>query len=81
MIDVAVLPAAQRRSPSPPTARRTVRALTSLRPKIHFERRPDAKPAHALDQKGWSSSVPSTRLRVTARRSDARNLPAIYKSP
>ena len=78
---VTAHPALQTRSLSFPTARRTTRALTSPRPKIPFARRADAKPAHALDQKSWYSSVPSTRLRVTALRSDARDLPAIYKSP
>ena len=78
---VAALPTSQSRSLSLPTARRTPRALTSLRPKIHFGRRADAKPAHALDQKGWCSSVPSTKLRVAAPCSDARDPAAIHKSP
>jgi hypothetical protein len=78
---VAAHPALQTRSLLLPTARRTTRALTSPPPKIPFARRPDAKPAHALDQKGWHSSVPSTRLRLTTLRSDARDLSAIDKSP
>ena len=78
---VAALPAPQRRSLSPPAARRSTRALTSPRPKIRSERRADAKLAHALDRKDWYSPVHSTRLRATALRSDACDLLAIYKSP
>jgi hypothetical protein len=78
---IAVHPISQSRSLSPPAVRRSTTALTSPRPKIRLERRPDAKPAHALDQRGWCSSAPSTKLHVTARRSDARDPPAIHKSP
>jgi len=78
---VAPYPASQRRSPSPPTARRTMRALTSPRPKIPLERRPDAKPPHALDRRGSCSPVSSTEPPLIALRSASRDLPAIYKSP
>jgi hypothetical protein len=78
---VAALSASQTRSLSLPTTRRGATALTSPRPKIPFERRIDAKPAHALDRRRSYSPVPSTRLRLTTLRSDARDLPAISKSP
>jgi hypothetical protein len=77
----AAPPASQTRSLSLPTARRSATALTSPRPKIPFERRIDAKPAHALDRRGCHSPVPSTRLRLTALRPDALDLPPISKSP
>jgi hypothetical protein len=47
---------------------------------IRFDSHADAEPAHALDQRGWCSWVRSTKLRVTALRSDARDLPPIHKS-
>jgi hypothetical protein len=78
---VAAHPATQTRPLSLAAVRRTTTALTSPRPKSPFERRPDAKPAHALDRRGSYSPVSSARLRLTALRSDARDLPAIYKSP
>jgi hypothetical protein len=78
---VAAHPISQSRSLSPPAVRRSTTALTSPRPKIPLERLPDAKPAHALDQRGSCSSLPSTKLRVTVRRSDARDPPATHKSP
>jgi hypothetical protein len=78
---VAALSASQTRSPSLPTARRTAITLTLPRPKIPFERRIDAKPGHALDRRASYSPVPFTKLRLTALRSDARDLPAISKSP
>ena len=78
---IAALPASQTRSLSLPTAPRTTGALTSPRPTIPFERRIAAKPAHALDRTGSYSPVPSTTLRLTALPSDARDLPAISKSP
>jgi hypothetical protein len=78
---VASHPASQRRSFSLPALRRSRTAMSLPPPKIPFERRIDAKPAHALDRRGCSSPVPSTRLRLTALRPDARDLPAIYKSP
>jgi hypothetical protein len=77
---VAALPASQTRSLSHRTARRSTTALTS-RPKIPFERRIDAKPAHALDRRASYSPVPSTRLRLIAPRSHPRDLPEISKSP
>ena len=73
--------ATQTRPLSLAAVRRTTTALTSSRPKSPFERRIDAKPAHALDRRDRYSWVPSTRPRPTALRSDARDLPAIYKSP
>ena len=78
---VAAHLALQRRSLSLPTARRTATALTLPRPKIPFDRRIDAKPQHALDQRASNSPFPFTRLRLNGLRSDPRNLPAIYKSP
>lgn len=78
---VAALSASQTPSLSLPTARRTATALTSPRPKIPFERRIDAQPAHPLDRKGSYSPVPPTRLRLATLRSDAPDLPAISKSP
>ena len=78
---VATHPASQPRSLLLPTARRSTRALTSPRPAIRLERHADAKPAHALDQRGWRSSVSSTKLRVAAPPSDARDPPPIHKSP
>ena len=78
---VVARPASQTRSLSLPAARRSTRALTSPRPKIRLDRRADAKPAHALDQRGWRSSVPSTKLRANALCSDARDLPQIHQSP
>ena len=77
----AVHPASQHRSLSLPAAHRSTRALTSPRPTIRFECHADAKPAHALDQRGWRSWVRSTKLRVTALRSDAHDLSLIHKSP
>ena len=78
---VAGIPALQTRSLSLPTARRTTTALTSPRPKLYSERRIDAKSAHALDRRGRYSPVPLTKLRLATLRSDALDLPAIYKSP
>ena len=78
---VAAHPASQTRSPSSPAARQTATALTLPHPKIPFDRRIDAKPGHALDQRASYSPVPLTRLRLNGLRSDARDLPAIYKSP
>jgi hypothetical protein len=78
---VAALPASQTRSLSLPTARRTATALTLPRPKIPFDRRIDAKPAHALDQRASYSPVTFTTLRLNGLRFDPRDLPAIYKSP
>ena len=77
----AAHPALQIRSISLPTARRITRALTSPHPKIRFPRRNDAKRAHPLDRRASYSPIPSTRLRLAALRSDARDLPAILKSP
>jgi hypothetical protein len=73
-------PALQTRSLSLPTARRTARALTSPHPKIHLERRPDAKPPHAHDRTGSSRSFSPTKLPVTGLRGDACDLLATYKS-
>jgi hypothetical protein len=78
---VTAHPALQRQSFSLPAARRPTRALTSPHPEIPLERRPDAKSAHALNRRGWYPSVPSTRLRLTALRYNARKMPAIHKSP
>jgi hypothetical protein len=78
---VAALPASQTRSLSHQAARRSTTALTSPRPKIPFERRIDAKPAHALDRRASYSPVPSTRSRLTVPRSHPRDRPAIAKSP
>jgi hypothetical protein len=77
----AAHPASQYRSLLLPAAHRSTRALTSARPMIRFDSHADAEPAHALDQRGWCSWVRSTKLRVTALRSDARDLPPIHKSP
>ena len=80
MID-ALLSASQRRSLSPPAARRTTRALTSQRPKNRSNRRADAKSAHAHDRTGSSSSFPATKRRITGSRGDACRLLATSKSP
>jgi len=78
---VAALPASQTRSLSHRAARRSTTALTSPRPKIPFERRIDAKPAHAFDRRASYSPVPSMRPRLTVPRSHPRDRPAIAKSP
>ena len=78
---VTALSASQSRSLSHRTARRSTTALTSPCPKIPFERRIDAKPAHAIDRRASYSPVPSTRLRLIAPRSHPRDLPEISKSP
>jgi hypothetical protein len=78
---VAAHPASQTRSPSSPAARRTATALTLPRPKIPFDRRIDAKPAHTLHERASYSPVPFTRLRLNGLRSDPGDLPAIHKSP
>ena len=78
---VVAHPATQTRPLSLAAVRRTTTALTSPRSKSPFERRPDAKPTHPLNRRASHSPVSSARLRLTALRSDARDLPAIYKSP
>ena len=72
--------ASQRRSLSPPAARRSTTALTSPRPKIRSRRRADATaPAH--DRTRSPAVFPPTRLRATGLRSHVRDPFAILKSP
>ena len=73
--------ASQRRSLSPPAARRSTTALTSPRPKIRSRRRADAKPAPAHDRTRPSSAFPPTRPRATGLRANPRAPSAILKSP
>jgi hypothetical protein len=73
--------ASQRRSLSPPAARRSTTALTSPRPKIRSRRRADAKPAPAHDRTRSPAVFPPTRLRATGLRSHVRDPFAILKSP
>ncbi len=76
LMTVAAHLASQPRSLSLPAARRSTRALTSLRPKIRFDRCVNAKPAHASDRRGSSSSLAPSRLRAVGLRADACDLPA-----
>jgi hypothetical protein len=65
---------------SRPPARSST-ALNSPHPKIRLPRRNDAKPTHPLDRRASYSPIRSTRLTLFALRTDALDLPAIYKSP
>ena len=71
---VAAHLASQPRSLSLPAARRSARALTSSPPKIRFDRCVNAKPAHARDRRGSSSSLAPSRLRAVGLRADACDL-------
>ena len=72
----AAHPASQYRSLLLPAAHRSTRALTSARPMIRFDRCVNAKPAHASDRRGSSSSLAPSRPRAVGLRADACDLPA-----
>jgi hypothetical protein len=74
LMTVAAHLASQPRSLSLPAARRSTRALTSLRPKIRFDRCVNAKPPHAPHRRGSSSSPAPSRLRAVGLRADACDL-------
>ena len=59
MIDVALLPAAQRRSPSPPVARRSRKAASSQRPRALSKRR--ARAGHHMRATGQARRLRSHR--------------------
>ena len=74
LMTVAAHLPSQPRSLSLPAARRSTRALTSSRPKIRFDRCVNAKPAHAPDRRGSSSSLAPSQLRAVGLRADACDL-------
>jgi hypothetical protein len=69
MTDVAALPASHRRFPSPPTARRSAKALRSQAPHLLSKPRVHANPAHARPRKRSSSSFPPRKTRAAGLRS------------
>ena len=78
LMTVVTHSASQRRSLSPPAARRSTTALTSPRPTVRSRRRADAKPAHAHNRTRSSSAVPADK---TARHWPPRQPPRSLRDP
>ena len=66
---VAALPAAQRRFSSPPTVRRSSKAMSSQGQRSSFKRRALTRPSHPRPRKTPSSSLPPRTMRATGPRS------------
>ncbi len=81
LIDVALLSASQRRSISPPAARRSRKATSSQGHQSFSKRRAHARRSHARPRKRSSSSLPPIRLGASGPRSHAYDPSATFKSP
>jgi len=78
---VAALPAAQRRFPSPPAARRSRKAMSSQRPQTVSRPHAHTRPLHPRPQKKPSSSLPPRTMRATGPPSPTSAPSATPKSP
>jgi hypothetical protein len=81
MTAIAILPASQARSASPPAARRTRRALPSQRPQTLSKRRAHATPSDARDRKSSPPALPPIILGASDPRSYACGPSVTFKSP
>jgi hypothetical protein len=66
MIAIAALPTAQRRSSSPPAARRSRKALSSQRPQTLSARRAHIRRSYARDRQSSSPSFPPRTMGATS---------------
>ena len=81
LMTVAALPAAQRRFSSPPTARRSRKAMSSQGRRSSSKRRAHTRPSHPRPRKTPSSSLPPRTMRATGPRSPTSAPSATPKSP
>src|SRR5271165_6631958 len=82
LMTVASLPPAQRRSPSPPTARWSRNAMSSKRPQTLSKRRAHTRRPHPRPPKSSSSAFPPPRtMRATSPRNPTSAPSATPKSP
>jgi hypothetical protein len=78
---IAGFPAAQRRSSSSPTTRRSRNAMSAKRPQTFSRRRAHAKPSFARDRTRSSSSFPPIRRAASGPRRHMCDPSATFKSP